>query len=217
MENLTLDGPQFGPVSGGAPTQLVVLFHGLGADGNDLIGLAEEIAPALPDALFISPHAPFPSDMSPMGRQWFSLRYVESHDALFREMTEVAGIVNAYLDGLLAQYQFPAEKLVLGGFSQGAMLSLHLGLRRACAGVLGYSGALIGSEHLAAQLTHKPPVCLIHGEADPVVPVDASKQAAQMLESLGVPTELHLRPRLPHSIDNVGLELGTAFLHRVLG
>lgn len=212
-----LQGLVFEPASGGEAKQLVVLCHGVGADGHDLIGLAPYWAPALPDAKFVSPHAPFPCDMAPFGRQWYSLQD-RSADAIEAGTREAAPILDAFLDRQLADLGLDDTKLALVGFSQGTMMSLFVGPRRAkaCAGILGYSGRLPAPESLPAEIRSKPPVFLIHGDADPIVPFESLELARAALDGAGVPVEAHSRPGLGHSIDEWGLQAGAQFLRRVL-
>jgi len=209
----SLNGPARKPASGGKPKQIVVLLHGVGADGNDLIGLAPYWAPALPDAEFVSPDAPFPCDMAPYGRQWFSLQN-RSADAILAGVRAAAPILDAFLDDALAQRGLDASRLALVGFSQGTMMSLYVGPRRAkaLAGIVGYSGALIGADTLVEDIRSRPPVLLIHGDADPVVPHSELAWAQKALSEVGVPVTVETRPRLVHSIDDRGLMLGGRFL-----
>ncbi|MCQ4158365.1 prolyl oligopeptidase family serine peptidase [Roseomonas sp. GC11] len=210
-----LDGPRWGPQSGGAPKLIVFLLHGYGADGNDLIDLAPHWGRALPEALFIAPHAPHPCEAGPYGRQWFSL-------ADRRPAPMLAGAQSArpLLDALIAREcaaaGLPESAVMLMGFSQGAMMALFTGLRRrtAPAGLLAYSGRLIGEELLATEMAHRPEVLLVHGEADEVVPVQASHTAEAALQAQGVPVESLWCPRLGHGIDDAGLTAGALFLQR---
>ena len=214
---LRLDGPSHPPHAGGKPKSLIVLLHGLGADGNDLIGLAPCWAPLLPHTEFLSPHAPYPCDMAPYGRQWFSLQD-RSPEMMVAGVRAAAPILDAFLDDAIAGRGLAPSQVSLVGFSQGTMMSLHVGLRRekALAGIIGFSGALRTGESLAAELRSKPPVLLVHGDADPVVPFQALGAAETALKALGVPVESLVRPGLGHSIDEAGLRAGGAFLRRVL-
>ncbi len=216
---MALEGPQLGPQSGGKPKQLVVLLHGWGANGDDLIGLAPYLAPALPDALFISPNAPFPCEANPMGLQWFGLMSESTPERRLTELRLAASLVDAFLDEQMAALELTADKVALVGFSQGTMLSLQVGPRRAeqIAGIVGYSGALLSPELLAEEIKSKPPVLLVHGQSDPVVPPQASAEAATLLQSLGVTVETLFRPGLPHSIDEQGLVQAQAFLQIAFG
>ncbi|HEU0071787.1 MAG TPA: alpha/beta fold hydrolase [Alphaproteobacteria bacterium] len=208
-----LEGPSLDPASGGPAKQLIVLLHGYGADGNDLIGLAPHFARLLPDAAFVSPHAPFPCEMAPFGRQWFSLS--DRAPARMMEGARMAApILDRFLDLELEARKLTDAQLALVGFSQGTMTALHVALRRVspCAGVLGYSGALLGAETLASEIRVRPPVMLIHGDDDPVVDYGLHQLSVSALDALDVPVEGHTRPGLGHSIDMEGLTLGGAFL-----
>lgn len=213
-----LDGPRFGPRSGGTARQLVVLLHGVGADGADLIALAPEWAEALPEAAFVAPDAPFPCDMTPFGRQWFSLSDRDPA-RLAVGVRAVAPAVAAFLREELDRQGLPPSALALMGFSQGAMTALEVGLRGPVppAAILAYSGALLAPETLAAEIRARPPVLLVHGEADEVVPAWASRFAESALRAAGVPVETLFRPGLGHGIDAAGLAAGAAMLRRVFG
>jgi len=214
---LTLEGPSRPPRRGGKPKSLVVLLHGLGADGNDLISLAPYWAPLLPETEFLSPHAPFPCDMAPMGFQWFSFQQ-RSPDAVLAGVRAAAPFLDAFLDDALAARGLDESRLALVGFSQGTMMSLHVGLRRAkpVAGIVGYSGRLIGEDVLADELRSKPPVLLMHGTADEMVPFESLALAETQLKALGVPVTTVRRPGLGHSIDEIELAKGGEFLKSVL-
>jgi phospholipase/carboxylesterase len=210
-----LSGPVEPPLSGGRPRQLVVLLHGYGSDGNDLISLAPHWARVLPDAEFVSPHAPFPCEMAPVGRQWFSFND-HSPPALLAGARAAATILDAYLDEALGQRKLADRDMALVGFSQGAMMALFVGLRRAQspAAVLGYSGALVDAGELVGEIRSRQPVLLVHGDADQIVPYAELARAAAGLQALGVPVTVETRPGLPHSIDEHGLQLGAQFLAR---
>jgi len=218
VSEFSLEGPEIKPASGGKAKQLVILLHGLGADGNDMIDLAPAFARNLPDAHFISPNAPFPCDMAPFGFQWFSL-VSYTPDAMFEGAKIAEPILNNFIDEQLERFGLEDKDLALVGFSQGTMMSLHTSIRRKkpCAGVLGYSGALLDYEPLADIVLSKPPVCLVHGMADPVVPFAALEYAYQGLNAVDIPVEQHARPMLPHGIDPEGIEIGRKFLKRVFG
>ena len=215
---MSLSGPSQAPKSGGKPRQLVVLLHGLGADGNDLIGLAPVLGQVLPDAAFVAPNAPFPCDMSPFGYQWLSVQD-RTASAQLAGVTLAASILDSFLDEQLEQYAVEPGKLAFVGFSQGTMTSLHVGLRRktppAC--IVGFSGRLIAPEMVAAEATGKPPILLIHGDDDPVVPFANLQDAADGLRTAGMTVETHVCRGLGHGIDEEGLILAAQFLKRTLG
>ena len=152
-----LSGPSRPPASGGKPRRLVILLHGLGADGNDLIGLAPYWARLLPEAEFLSPNAPFPCDMAPYGYQWFSSQD-RSPEAVLGGVRAAAPILDAFIDEALEERGLGSRELALVGFSQGTMMSLFVGLRRAepVAGIVGFSGRLLAPELLASEMRSRP-------------------------------------------------------------
>lgn len=209
-----LDGPRWGPSSKGVARQLVVLCHGLGADGHDLIDLAPSWGHALPDALFVSVDAPFTHD-SGFGRQWFSVAD-RAPPAMEAGVRRAAGFLHPFIDAELARLNLPADAYALMGFSQGAMTVLFTGLRRPTAprAILAYSGALLAPETLDSELRNRAPVLLVHGEADDVVPVVRSRDAERDLRAAGVPVEAHYTPGLGHGIDEDGIRRGGVFLRK---
>lgn len=210
-----LEGPRVGPAAGGDARQLVILLHGLGADGNDLIDLAPYLAQTLPDAAFVAPNAPQPCDMAPYGYQWFSLQ--DRHpDRVAAGVRAAAPLLDSFIDAELAAYGLADAQLALLGFSQGCMMALHVGLRRAvsCAAILGYSGRLVAAEALADEIRARPPVLLCHGTADPVVSFDSLARAAAVLRDAGVAVTEVERPGLGHGIDEPAIEAGVAHLAR---
>lgn len=218
--NLTgpdLTGPARTPADGRPARQLVVLLHGLGADGHDLIDLADAWAPLLPRAAFLSPHAPFPCDMAPYGRQWFSLRDW-TMASLTAGVQAAAPVLQGFLDRERRALGLSWSQIALVGFSQGTMLALHLAPRlpEPLGAVVGFSGALAGPELLPMQIRSRPPVLLLHGEADGVVPAAASMLAAQALEQDGIPVTLHVQPGLDHALDEDGIARAGQFLARHL-
>jgi phospholipase/carboxylesterase len=215
--NITLSGPSHPPHSGGKPKRLVILLHGLGADGNDLIGLAPYWAHALPDAEFLSPNAPFPCDMAPYGYQWLSARD-PSPEARLAGARAAGTILDAFITDELAKRDLGEGDCALVGFSQGTMMSLFVGPRREkpLAGIVGFSGRLIAPELLGAEIRSRPPILLVHGTDDPMVPYSSMAEAEIALKAAGVSVETLTCPGIGHSIDGDGLQAGGRFLHRVL-
>ncbi|OHC74941.1 MAG: phospholipase [Rhodospirillales bacterium RIFCSPLOWO2_12_FULL_58_28] len=211
-----LDGPGLGPVGGGAPGKLVIFVHGLGADGNDLIGLAPYFQKILPDALFISPNAPYSFDMAPTGYQWFSLNDFGPENRL-KGTRSSAPILDAFIDAQLKKYNLSEDKLALIGFSQGTTMSLYVGLRRAkrLAGILGYSGLLVGGESPENEIKSRPPVLLVHGDRDQIIPVQALAEAVDGLAAVGIKAASHVCRGLGHGIDDEGLRLGMEFIAEI--
>ena len=192
-----------------------MFLHGYGADGNDLIGLGREWARALPNAAFVSPNAPDPCGMAPMGRQWFNLTFRDPNE-MSRGVAQAGPILDAFLASELERLQLPSSALGLVGFSQGTMLALAVGLTRRSppAAIVGYSGALANPEALAERTGKGPEILLVHGNADEVIPVDALMIAREQLGMAGLPVEWHISHGIGHGIDQEGLRLGGAFLRQ---
>jgi phospholipase/carboxylesterase len=214
---MALSGPTRPPVGGGKPRRLVILLHGLGADGNDLIGLQQYWGRLVPDAEFVSPNAPFPCDMAGFGYQWFSVQD-RTPMAVLAGVRAAAPILDAYIDEELQKRGLTESDAALVGFSQGTMMSLFVGLRRErqLAGILGYSGRLIAADLLAGELRSRPPVLLVHGTEDPMVPFESLALAEAALKGAGVPVETLACPGVEHAIDPEGLQRGGGFLREVL-
>jgi phospholipase/carboxylesterase len=219
-----LDGPRI-PAAAGRTRQLVVFLHGYGADGNDLIELGRQWRALLPEAAFVSPHAPERSPSAPTGRQWFPLANRSPPDdpgggeERWNGAVKARGAIDAFLDTELERLGLDDSKLALVGFSQGSMMALHVGLRRsrAPAAILGFSGLLVGPERLSeatARDTHgrPPPILLVHGDQDPLIPFDAMFVAAEALAGASIPTQWHLSLGTGHGIDAEGLRQGGLFL-----
>ena len=215
---MTLDGPGAGPQAGGKAVSLVVFLHGYGSNGDDLISLAPYWADLLPQTEFLSPNAPFPCEENPFGGfQWFGFRD-RSAEMILGGTRAAAAILDSYLDAQLRLRGLDESKLALVGFSQGTMMALHVGPRRAAApaAIVGYSGRLIGAELLDTELKSQPPVLLVHGTADQMVPFASLAAAEQSLRAAGIAVESLARPGLPHSIDEEGLARGGRFLKQHL-
>ena len=205
------------PASGGDPTSLVILLHGYGSNGQDLIGLAPYWTQDLPQTVFVAPDAPTPCDMG-FGYQWFSLQSWAPL-SLLAGAEKASAYLNGFIDELMEKYKLPAAKVALVGFSQGTMMSLYVGPRRRekLAGIVGYSGGLLGGEGLIGQSSiSRPPIYLVHGEMDTVVPVGAFFHAKETLRQAGFDVTGHTTPGMPHTIDEQGIHEGGAFLKKVL-
>lgn len=218
LDDPVLDGPRLRPRNGGAPDCLVVLLHGYGADGRDLIDIGNAWADLLPGAMFVSPHAPDPCAGAPVGRQWFPLTFRDPHE-LPLGAEGAAPLLRDFLAEELAKYDLPPERLALVGFSQGAMMALKLGTtaQAAPAAVVAYSGMWVDAGRGDIQLSARPPVLLVHGSEDEVIPAQALFASAQGLAAAGVPVEWHLSQGLGHGIDDEGLFHGGRFLAEFLG
>ena len=217
---MSLTGPERTAASGTADS-LIVLLHGYGADGNDLIGLADPLAPHLPNAQFVAPNAPERCVNNPFGYQWFPIPHMDgsSWEQAQASMAASIDMLNAYLDGLATSTGIAASRTVLVGFSQGTMMSLHVAPRRAqaVAGVVGFSGRLLAAEALAAEAVSKPPVLLVHGDMDEVVPPSEMPAAADALKAAGFQVATHVSRGIGHGIAPDGLGLALGFINQVLG
>ncbi len=196
--------------------RVVIFLHGVGADGNDLLGIARMME--LPDTHFFSPHAPFPYDMAPFGRQWFSLAD-RNPQTMVKGIEIAAPILDATIDALMARFNLTPAQVALVGFSQGSMMSLYAAPRRAepLAGVVAISGAMLAGERLEGEIKSRPPVCLIHGKQDQVVPFGAMLQAEKILLENNVRVQAHARPALGHGIDDEAVEIMEGFLQKMFG
>lgn len=222
-----LDGPRL-PASGGRANGLVVFLHGYGADGNDLIELGRQWRALMPQAAFVSPHAPERCPGAPMGRQWFALPNRPPDDPAGAEdrwsgAVKARGAIDAFLDAELQRLGLDDSKLALVGFSQGSMMAMHVGLRRsrAPAAIVGYSGTLVGAERLSEATARDargapPPVLLIHGDQDPMIPLEAMFMASEALADAQIPVQWHVSLGTGHGIDEGGLRHGGLFLAQAL-
>ena len=209
-----LDGPRVAPAAGGRPDSLVIFAHGYGSNGDDLIGLAQPLAAALPGTAFVSPNAPEPVPGYGGGAwQWFPLSRLDPV-LMAQGVASAAPGLDAFIDAELERHALPASRCALVGFSQGSMMSLHVGPRRAqaLAAVVGFSGLLTAPERLGAEARSRPPVLLVHGERDEVVPVGALAAARDGLAAAGIGCRWRISPGLPHSIGQDGLATAAGFL-----
>jgi len=202
--------------AGGRARSLVVFVHGYGADGADLLGLGDALAPHLPHTVFVAPDAPQPCIGNPFGFQWFPIPWLDgsSEAAAKAGMAESVALFDAFLDARLAEEGLTPAALALVGFSQGAMMSLHVAPRQAepVAGVVAISGRLLVPELLAAEAVVKPPVLLVHGDQDPVVPFEDMGLAGDALVSAGFEVFGHVMQGIGHGIAPDGLGVTLQFL-----
>ena len=211
----TLTGPIVLPAAGQAPRHLIILIHGYGSNGDDLIGLVPHWQSALPDAIFVAPHGPERCPGAPGGYQWWPLitRSLEERAA---GVQQAAPILHEFIDQQPVRYGLQDEQLALVGFSQGTMMALQVGPQRErqIAAIVGYSGMVADPAGLADGLRTRPPVLLIHGEADDVIPISAFHKAKEALAEARFPLTTHILPGLGHGVDETGLKLGREFLVR---
>lgn len=213
-----LSGPMLAPASGGPPKQVVVLLHGYGSDGNDLIGLAPHWQGVLPDALFVSPNAPEQCRQLASGFQWFDVAF--EGDRLTSRQVGVKTarpVLTQFLEDLWNQTGIAPEQTILAGFSQGAMMALHVGLslERPLMGVVAFSGAFVPPEGFGSRPFAKPPVCLVHGDMDEVVDPEFSADAEVALRLAGYEVSYRVSEDVGHGIAPDGLAFATDFIARV--
>jgi phospholipase/carboxylesterase len=209
----TLSGPMLAPLSGGEPKQLVVLLHGYGSDGSDLIALGRHWQDLLPDALFVSPNAPDVCSENPQGFQWFALDLNRSASRL-TGLPLARPIVVEFLKALWAQTGLSAKDTILAGFSQGAMMALHVGtsLEENLLGIIAFSGAFVEPEGVMDGNKARPSICLVHGDLDNVVDPAYSAEAAKQLSQLGFQVNYHVSQGVGHGISPDGLAFAGAFI-----
>lgn len=211
-----LNAEQRAPVSG-ETRSVVVFLHGYGANGADLLGLADPLGEHLPDTLFVAPDAPEACAGAPMGFQWFPIPWIDgsSEEESMRGMMQAVDDLNAFLDALMVDEDVLPEQVVLVGFSQGTMMALHVAPRRedAVAGVVGFSGRLLSPESLADDVVVRPPILLLHGDQDDVVPPQSLPQAAEALQEAGFTDVFaHIMKGTGHGIAPDGLSVALAFM-----
>ncbi len=209
------------PAASGRPGSVVLFLHGYGADGRDLLGLADPLAPYMPDTVFIAPDAPEPCAANPGGYQWFCIPWLDGCP----EADSAAGFararedVDALIDRVLEEEGLTPEKLIVFGFSQGTMMALSVVPARAepVAGIVGFSGRLLEPEHFADNVRSRPPVLLVHGDADDMVPIGHFQEAGQTLQAAGFDVYAHVMKGTGHGIAPDGLSVALAFMAERLG
>jgi len=216
----TLTGPRKDAASGNADS-LVIFLHGYGSDGNDLIGIADSLAEHLPNTTFLSPNAPERCANNPMGYQWAPVPWLDgsTEEAAQKGQVEAVKLLNAYLDEVAIAEGISAKRTILFGFSQGTMMALHVGPRRAVqlAGIAGFSGMLLHPELLEDEATSKPPILLVHGDSDDMVPPAALPEAADALAKAGFEVYTHVSKNTGHGIAPDGLGMALQFINMKLG
>jgi len=215
-----LEGPSRA-AQAGETASLVIFLHGYGADGANLIELARPLAPYLPRTAFRAPNAPERCAMSPAGYQWFPIPWIDgsSERAMQEAFLRARDVLDRYLTEAMAEAGVTESETVLFGFSQGTMMALDLGPARAVAlaGIVGFSGRVVDPADLKARKRTAPPVLLVHGEADPMIPVDEIHAARGALAAAGIPVSWHISPGTGHEIASDGLGLAARFLVDRLG
>lgn len=212
-----LDGPRLAPLSGSRPDALIILIHGYGSNGEDLISLAAMMQPSLPQAAFVAPNAPLQIPHMAAAHQWWPIETFSMAERA-AGAAAAAPTLDAFIDAELEKAALASDRLLLVGFSQGTMMALHVGLRRPhpVAGIIGMSGMLVAPEQLETDIRSRPPILLIHGTVDDVVPFRSMELASTALTAAGVVVENHVSPGIGHSVGPDGLSAATAFARRAL-
>ena len=205
----------------GETGSVVVFLHGYGADGADLLGLADPLAPHMPDTVFVAPDAPERCIGNPAGYQWFPIPWLDGSDeaAAAASRRVSADMLDTFIGAVLEEEGVTPSKLILFGFSQGTMMSLHVAPRRdePVAGIVGFSGRLLEPERLAEEAISKPPVLLVHGDADDIVPVASLSEAGDALTQAGFEAYAHVMTGTAHGIAPDGLSVALSFMREKLG
>lgn len=209
----------------GAPSgktkSLVIVLHGYGADGNDLLGLADPLQPHMPDTTFVAPDAPNKCTGNPFGYEWFPIPWLDgsSEAAAAEGMAQSVKDINAFIDARMAEEGVTPAQTILMGFSQGTMMSLHVAPRRMepLAGVVGFSGRLLQPDTFAAEVVSRPPVLLIHGDQDQMVPIASLPEAADALAKADFEVYTHISKGTAHGIAPDGLGVALQFMAQKLG
>lgn len=209
-KNMTISGLTLPPASGKKPDSIVVLFHGYGDNSENFLFLGALLGQLLPDTLFVAPDAPIACKAIPSGKQWLSASS-KNRPQLLKEIKKLTPSLDQYLDNLLKTYDIPPEKMALLGFSQGARIALHIGLRRpTCAGIVAMSGSYLNDP--TAKNLSRPPILIIHGIEDQKAPVSLARESHKQLDALKMPVTLILLPGVDHAVDPQGLEIAGEFL-----
>ncbi|MEJ1996618.1 MAG: dienelactone hydrolase family protein [Maritimibacter sp.] len=209
------------PAASGETTSVVVFFHGYGADGEDLLGLADPLGPHMPDTTFFAPDAPERCAGNPFGYQWFPIPRLDgsSEEEMEAGVAAATADMDAFLDQVLELEGITPDKLMIVGFSQGTMMSLRVVPRRAdpVAGIVGFSGRIIEPETYAQHVVSRPPVLLVHGNQDDMVPFEHFHEAGEILGEAGFDTYGHVMEGTGHGIAPDGLSVALTFMIHQLG
>ena len=205
----------------GNDSSLVLFLHGYGADGADLLGIGEHVAPVLPDTVFVAVDAPTPSVANPSGLQWFPIPWLDgsTEAAMVEELVRSAKLLDAFIDKILADEGLDPDRLVIFGFSQGTMMGLHVAPRRAdpVAGIVGFSGRLMFPGCIADEAKSRPSALLVHGDADEVVPFAELGAATEALQAASFEVSSHVMEGTGHGISPDGLSAALKFIRQRLG
>jgi len=226
----TIDGPCFGPSSGKKAKSAIIFLHGYGSDGNDLIQLAPNFSNFFPDTAFYSPNGPYQS-INGIGREWFSLNNYDPSmikhkkyemneilSTMYQGAKESGEILNTYINGIVSKLNISYNSLALIGFSQGTMMALHVGLRQSdrLAAILAYSGIILGESDIKETCKSKPPIMMIHGSQDQLIPVEALHHATNILKNNNIIHESHIINELGHGINDEAIKVGIDFLSKYI-
>jgi phospholipase/carboxylesterase len=213
-----LDGPRLAPLNGGPAKQLVILLHGYASDGDDIISLGNQWQRMLPDAAFAAPSAPEFCSNPPMGFEWFDTSSPDPADH-WRGVENSTPPLNAFIDTELETHRLDGGALALAGFSQGAIMALHVGLRRnpGPKAIVSFAGTMIGVDRLEQDIAARPEVMLIHGDRDDIIPVDALQYTQVALQQQGIPVRTHIANGIAHGIDGEGTWMAGVFLREIFG
>ena len=205
------------PISKQKPKNAVILCHGYGGDGNDISILANYWKNYLPDTIFLCPDAPEKCAVSSVGYQWFDLMDQSKQQILTKSLVAEMKL-NQLIDEVKVQNNLEANKIILGGFSQGCMISLQTGIKRKdkINSIIGYSGKIIDTEHLSKNIVSRPKVILMHGDKDEIVPINFFLEAKEFFIKNNYPVELKSFKNCEHRIPQEGSSLGLEFIKKNL-
>lgn len=216
LSSLTLKGSVLMPLNGKLSDSVVLMFHGYGSSGDDLIGIGRAWQKFLPKTVFLAPNGIDPWEGGGLGHQWFSIKNHNTKNFKFTAMSKIIPIIKKYINEILCVYEILPSRLVLMGFSQGSMLALRVGLEKDInlAGIIVYSGAFIREENFRPNI--HVPVALFHGKKDESIPYSMFLETQKKLESLNVSVTSKIYPLLGHGISEESIKDGLLFLNQIL-